>query len=168
VLEYLPISEDFTIVELAPPRRFIGKALPNSTAQEIPAAGDRHPRRALEKLQMVPRASSIIKDSDVLVIIRPGGRHPENQIANELETTSMHPGPAGGCRIRKILREMSAEPVDELPGDTDGGGTFSGRWVCAEPAGVRDFRRIDADLAGLVLRGEGTRASRKRPGLLPK
>lgn len=70
VLEYLPISEDFTIVELAPPSSFIGKSLAELDLRkryqlQVIAIRD----VLLEKLQMVPRASSIIKDSDVLVII---------------------------------------------------------------------------------------------------
>ena len=70
VLEYLPISEDYTIVELAPPTAFIGKSL---------AALDLRKKYNLQviairdvltnKMQLVPRASAIIKDSDVLVII---------------------------------------------------------------------------------------------------
>jgi trk system potassium uptake protein TrkA len=70
VLEYLPISEDYTIVELAPPSSFIGKSLAELDLRkryqlQVIAIRD----VLLEKLQMVPRASSIIKDSDVLVII---------------------------------------------------------------------------------------------------
>jgi trk system potassium uptake protein TrkA len=70
VLEYLPISEDFTIVELAPPTSFIGKSLAELDLRkryqlQVIAIRD----VLLEKLQMVPRASSVIKDSDVLVII---------------------------------------------------------------------------------------------------
>lgn len=70
VLEYLPISEDYTIVELAPPTSFIGKTLAELDLRkkyqlQVIAIRD----VLLEKLQMVPRASSIIKDSDVLVII---------------------------------------------------------------------------------------------------
>ena len=70
VLEYLPISEDYTIVELAPPSSFIGKSLAELDLRkryqlQVIAIRD----VLLEKLQLVPRASSIIKDSDVLVII---------------------------------------------------------------------------------------------------
>jgi trk system potassium uptake protein len=70
VLEYLPISEDYTIVELAPPTSFIGKSLAELDLRkkyqlQVIAIRD----VLLEKLQMVPRAGSIIKDSDVLVII---------------------------------------------------------------------------------------------------
>jgi trk system potassium uptake protein TrkA len=70
VLEYLPISEDYTIVELAPPSSFIGKSLAELDLRkryqlQIIAIRD----VLMEKLQLVPRASAVIKDSDVLVII---------------------------------------------------------------------------------------------------
>ncbi len=70
VLEYLPISEDYTICELAPPTAFIGKSLAELDLRK------RHQLQVIairdvlsESLQLVPRASSVIKDSDVLVIV---------------------------------------------------------------------------------------------------
>jgi trk/ktr system potassium uptake protein len=70
VLEYLPISEDYTIVELAPPTAFIGKTLAELDLRkkynlQVIAIRD----VLTSKMQLVPRASSIIKDSDVMVII---------------------------------------------------------------------------------------------------
>jgi trk system potassium uptake protein len=70
VLEYLPISEDYTIVELAPPTNFIGKSLADLDLRkkynlQVIAIRD----VLTNKMQLVPRASAIIKDSDVLVII---------------------------------------------------------------------------------------------------
>jgi trk system potassium uptake protein TrkA len=70
VLEYLPISEDYTIVELAPPTAFIGKSLADLDLRkkynlQVIAIRD----VLTNKMQLVPRASAIIKDSDVLVII---------------------------------------------------------------------------------------------------
>jgi trk system potassium uptake protein TrkA len=70
VLEYLPISEDYTIVELAPPTAFIGKSLADLDLRkkynlQVIAIRD----VLADKLQLVPRASAVIKDSDVLVII---------------------------------------------------------------------------------------------------
>ena len=70
VLEYLPISEDYTIVELAPPTDFIGKSLADLDLRkkynlQVIAIRD----VLTNKMQLVPRASAIIKDSDVLVII---------------------------------------------------------------------------------------------------
>jgi trk system potassium uptake protein TrkA len=70
VLEYLPISEDYTIVELAPPTAFIGKSLADLDLRKKYALQVIAIRDVLtNKMQLVPRASAIIKDSDVLVII---------------------------------------------------------------------------------------------------
>ncbi len=70
VLEYLPISEEYTIVELAPPTAFIGKSLAELDLRkkynlQVIAIRD----VLANKMQLVPRASAILKDSDVLVII---------------------------------------------------------------------------------------------------
>jgi len=70
VLEYLPISEDYTIVELAPPTDFIGKSLADLDLRkkynlQVIAIRD----VLADKMQLVPRANAVIKDSDVLVII---------------------------------------------------------------------------------------------------
>jgi trk system potassium uptake protein len=70
ILEYLPISEDYTICELAPPSAFIGKSLIELDLRKKYDLQVIAIRDVLSnKLQLVPRASSIIKDSDVLVII---------------------------------------------------------------------------------------------------
>jgi trk system potassium uptake protein TrkA len=70
VLEYLPISEDYTICELAPPTAFIGKSLAELDLRKRFQLQVIAIRDVLsESMQLVPRASSIIKDSDVLVII---------------------------------------------------------------------------------------------------
>ena len=70
VLEYLPISEDYTICELAPPPGFIGKSLADLDLRKKHQLQVIAIRDVLsESLQLVPRATSVIKDSDVLVII---------------------------------------------------------------------------------------------------
>jgi len=70
VLEYLPISEDYTICELAPPTAFIGKSLAELDLRKKYQLQVIAIRDVLsESMQLVPRASAIIKDSDVLVII---------------------------------------------------------------------------------------------------
>ncbi len=70
VIDYLPVSGDYTICELAPPASFLGKSI-----------GDLHLRKKhhieviavrdvlSDKIQMVPQANFVIKDSDVLVVI---------------------------------------------------------------------------------------------------
>ena len=70
ILEYLPISEDYTIAELAPPAGFIGKSLAELDLRKKYNLQVIAIRDVLTgKMQLVPRASAVLKDSDVLVII---------------------------------------------------------------------------------------------------
>ncbi len=70
VLEYLPISGDYTICELAPPTAFIGKSLAELDLRKKHQLQVIAIRDVLsDSLQLVPRANAIIKDSDVLVVI---------------------------------------------------------------------------------------------------
>ena len=70
VLDYLPVSEDFTISEIAPPVSFLGK-----TIGDLRLRGRYHIdviaiRDVLsDKIQLVPRADFVIKDSDILIVI---------------------------------------------------------------------------------------------------
>ena len=70
VLDYLPVSEDFTISEVAPPASFLGK-----TIADLRLRGDYHIeviaiRDVLsDKIQLVPRADFVIKDSDILIVM---------------------------------------------------------------------------------------------------
>jgi trk system potassium uptake protein TrkA len=70
VLDYIPLSEDYTISELIPPPSFFEK-----TISELHLRSKYHVeviaiREVLpERLTMVPRADFVIKDSDVLVVI---------------------------------------------------------------------------------------------------
>jgi trk system potassium uptake protein TrkA len=70
VLDYIPLSEDYTISELVPPTSFFGKTigelhLRSKYHVEVIAVKEVLPNR----IQMVPRAEFVIKDSDVLVVI---------------------------------------------------------------------------------------------------
>lgn len=70
VLDYIPLSEDYTISELAPPTRFYGKTigelhLRSKYHVEVIAIREVLP----DRITMVPRADFVIKDSDVLVVI---------------------------------------------------------------------------------------------------
>lgn len=70
VLDYLPLSEDYTVYELAPPSGFIGKAIGELHLRskhhiEVIAVRELLP----EGVKMVPRADFVIKDSDILVVI---------------------------------------------------------------------------------------------------
>ncbi|MFB3884688.1 MAG: TrkA family potassium uptake protein [Thermodesulfobacteriota bacterium] len=70
VLDYIPLSEGYSISEIVPPPSFFGK-----TIGELHLRGKYHieviaVREVLpDRIKMVPRAEFVIKDSDVLVII---------------------------------------------------------------------------------------------------
>src|SRR5512136_2693620 len=70
VLDYLPLSKDYTICEIAPPGSFMGKTIGELHLRsryhiEVIAVREMLP----DRLTMVPRAEFVIKDSDVLVVI---------------------------------------------------------------------------------------------------
>jgi trk system potassium uptake protein TrkA len=70
VLDYIPLSEDYTISEIVPPASFMGKTIGEIHLRsryhiEVIAVREMLP----ERITMVPRAEFIIKDSDILVVI---------------------------------------------------------------------------------------------------
>jgi trk system potassium uptake protein TrkA len=70
VLDYIPLSKDYTISEIVPPASFMGKTIGELHLRkkyhvEVIAVREVLP----ERIQMVPRADFVIKDSDVLVVI---------------------------------------------------------------------------------------------------
>jgi len=70
VLDYIPLSEDYTICELVPPSGFMGKAIGELHLRsryhiEVIAIREVLP----ERIRMVPHADFVIKDSDILVVI---------------------------------------------------------------------------------------------------
>jgi trk system potassium uptake protein TrkA len=70
ILDYIPLSEDYTISEIVPPPSFMGKTIGDLHLRtkhhiEVIAIREMMP----ERLTMVPRADFVIKDTDVLVII---------------------------------------------------------------------------------------------------
>ena len=70
ILDYIPLSEDYTISEIVPPPSFMGKTIGDLHLRtkyhiEVIAIREVLP----ERLTMVPRADFVIKDSDVLLVI---------------------------------------------------------------------------------------------------
>ena len=70
VLDYIPLSDDYTICELVPPPGFMGKTIAELHLRsryhiEVIAVREVLPERII----MVPRADFVIKDSDILVVI---------------------------------------------------------------------------------------------------
>ena len=70
VLDYIPLSEDFMIFELAPPNSFLGKTLADLQLRnrfniEVIAVRD----VVSDSVHMVPQAGFVLKDGEVLVVI---------------------------------------------------------------------------------------------------
>ncbi|MBN1614319.1 MAG: TrkA family potassium uptake protein [Deltaproteobacteria bacterium] len=70
VLDYLPLSEDYMISELAPPSSFLGKTisqlqLRNRFHIEVIAIRD----VLSDNLHMIPPADFVIKDDEVLIVV---------------------------------------------------------------------------------------------------
>lgn len=70
VLDYLPLSDDYMISEMAPPNSFLGKSIAQLQLRsryhiEVIAIRD----IVSDKINMVPGADFVIKDGDVLVMI---------------------------------------------------------------------------------------------------
>lgn len=70
VMDYIPLSENFMIFELAPPTSFLGKSLAelqlrNRFNIEVIAVRD----VLSDSIQMVPHAGFVVKDGEVLVVI---------------------------------------------------------------------------------------------------
>lgn len=70
ILDYLPMTEDYEIVELAPPSKFIGKtlkeiALPQRYHVQVIAVKELVP----ENFRIIPGADFVVKDSDILIIL---------------------------------------------------------------------------------------------------
>jgi trk system potassium uptake protein TrkA len=70
VLDYIPLSEDYTVYEMVPPASFMGKTMGELHLRskyhiEVIAIREMLP----DRLTMVPRADFVVKDSDVLVVI---------------------------------------------------------------------------------------------------
>ncbi|MGQ9510199.1 MAG: potassium channel family protein [Thermodesulfobacteriota bacterium] len=70
VLDYIPLSEEYTITELVPPPSFYGKTIGELHLRsryhvDVIAVRELLP----ERIQMVPKSDFVIKDSDILVVI---------------------------------------------------------------------------------------------------
>lgn len=70
VLDYLPLSDDYMIFEMAPPNSFLGKSIAQLQLRsryhiEVIAIRD----IVSDKIQMVPGAEFVIKDGEILVVI---------------------------------------------------------------------------------------------------
>jgi trk system potassium uptake protein TrkA len=70
VLDYIPLTQEYTICEIAPPASFIGKAIGEIQLRRRYNIGVIATRDVLtDSIQMIPSADFVIKDSDILVVI---------------------------------------------------------------------------------------------------
>ena len=72
MLDYLPFVEGYSIIELAPLKRFIGKSLReldliNRYGVQVIAVKEIVPNR----VNLIPTAQFVVKDSDVLILLGP-------------------------------------------------------------------------------------------------
>jgi trk system potassium uptake protein len=70
VIDYLPLSDEYMIVEMAPPNSFLGKTISELQLRsryhiDVIAIRD----IVSDKFQMVPSADFVIKDGEVLVVV---------------------------------------------------------------------------------------------------
>jgi trk system potassium uptake protein TrkA len=70
VLDYIPLSEGYTISEIVPPASFFGKTISELHLRtkyhvEVIAIREMLP----DRVRMVPRADFVIKDSDILIVL---------------------------------------------------------------------------------------------------
>jgi len=70
VLDYIPLSQDYTISEIAPPSSFLGRTIGDLQLRKKHHIGVIASRDVLtDQIQMIPAADFVIKDSDILVVI---------------------------------------------------------------------------------------------------
>jgi trk system potassium uptake protein TrkA len=72
MLDYLPFMEGYSIIELAPPKEFIGKKLSelnliNQYGVQVVAIKELVP----DRLNMIPTAHFLLKDSDIMILLGP-------------------------------------------------------------------------------------------------
>ncbi len=70
VMDYIPLSEDYMIIELAPPNSFLGKTISELQLRskhniEVIAVRD----VLSDAIHMVPAADFVVKDGEVLVVV---------------------------------------------------------------------------------------------------
>ncbi len=70
ILDYIPLSEGYSIIDWAPTQSFIGKTLGEAALRsefniQVVSIEETVP----DRIKMIPRAHHVIKDSDILVIV---------------------------------------------------------------------------------------------------
>ena len=70
IIDYLPFIEGYSIIEMAPPRRFVGKALKdldiiNQFKVQVVAVKETVP----DSINLIPTGKFILKDSDIMILL---------------------------------------------------------------------------------------------------
>jgi trk system potassium uptake protein TrkA len=79
-LDYLPFLEGYSIIEISPPKQFIGKSLRelnliNRFGVQVVAIKELVP----DRLNLIPTAQCVLKDSDIMILLGP------NEAFNKLQ-----------------------------------------------------------------------------------
>lgn len=69
ILDYLPLGEEYSIVELAPDNEFIGKSLRDIDLRRVYHVEVIAVKQVLEGKALVPDSNFVIRDSDLLVVV---------------------------------------------------------------------------------------------------
>ncbi len=72
MLDYLPFLEGYSIIEISPPKQFIGKSLRelnliNRFGVQVVAVKELVP----DRLNLIPTAQFVLKDSDIMILLGP-------------------------------------------------------------------------------------------------
>jgi trk system potassium uptake protein TrkA len=70
VMDYLPLTREYTICEIAPPASFVGKSIAEIQLRKKYNIGLIASRDVLtDQISMIPGGDFVVKDSDILVVI---------------------------------------------------------------------------------------------------
>ncbi len=70
VMEYIPLTKEYTISEIAPPASFVGKSIAEINLRKKYNIGLLASRDVLtDQITMIPGGDFVVKDSDILVVI---------------------------------------------------------------------------------------------------
>ena len=70
VMDYIPLTQEYTICEIAPPTSFVGKSIAEIQLRKRYNIGLLASRDVLtDQISMIPGGEFVVKDSDILVVI---------------------------------------------------------------------------------------------------
>jgi len=70
VMDYIPLTQEYTVCEIAPPKSFIGRSIADIQLRKKFNIGLLASRDVLtDEITMIPGGEFVVKDSDILVVI---------------------------------------------------------------------------------------------------